>query len=163
MMEVDAKSTLLWSHMTPLGSPVLPEVYTRQARSRSMLTMGRGAPGSSAWIASKVRTRPSAGRVEKQDTPRRRDGTPAHRSWKPTTRSSMSRAEARQLLRMYFSLSSLVEALMRTKTPPAFSAAKIPTTASTELCRWMATRSPRPTPASTRARPRRSAMASSSA
>ena len=40
----------------------------------------------------------------------------------------------------------LLEALMTTKVPPALSAAKMPTTASRELGRWMATRSPRRMP-----------------
>ena len=43
-VELATNTTLLWSHITPLGSPVLPEVYTRHAKSRSMVSIrGRTA------------------------------------------------------------------------------------------------------------------------
>src|SRR5579883_1963944 len=48
---------------------------------------------------------------------------------------SVIRPRARQLLRMYPSLSAFVVGLMTRKTPPAFRMAKIARTASTELSR----------------------------
>src|SRR5579883_1893058 len=53
---------------------------------------------------------------------------------------SVIRPRARQLLRMYPSLSAFVVGLMTRKTPPAFRMAKIARTASTELSRYTARR-----------------------
>ncbi|MEQ8702067.1 MAG: hypothetical protein RLT05_36575 [Bauldia litoralis] len=79
------------------------------------------------------------------------------------SRPWVTRAAARQFSRTSASLSALVEGLIGTKTAPAFSTAKIETTASKQLSVKITTRSPWAIPRANRAAARRSDIRSSSA
>ena len=63
VMEVAAVSMLRWVSITPLGSPVLPDVYTMAAKSTSMLRRTGGAARDSPDRTSSQAATPGKSRV----------------------------------------------------------------------------------------------------